>query len=367
MDNDRPIRVALDASFLEMAPSGIGSYVQCLAATLREIGPAHGVNLHLVNPHWPDDHVIRSRRARWELHDVGAAARALQPDLLHIPNFSAPFRAGVPFVATIHDVIPLVLPAYRTSPAMKAHLNLVTRNVRSARLVLTPSQAAAADIERVLGIPSSRVRVTPLGAPSVTRHPSAGDIAEVHQRLGIDGPYIFNVGGLDVRKNLPALIEALALVAPHIPDLRLVIAGTPHSENPAVFPPLQPVIDRHGLGKRVILTGRISDDDRSALYSGAAIYCTPSRYEGFGLTALEAMAHGVPVISSNATSLPEVVGDAGLLVDPDPANVAVAITRLVTDHALADRLRAAGLARAAGFTWERTALLTIAAYREALA
>jgi glycosyltransferase involved in cell wall biosynthesis len=174
------------------------------------------------------------------------------------------------------------------------------------------------------------------------------------------------MAGFDRRKNVPMLVRAFARSLISLPDdVALVLAGAPHSDNPTVFPPIEPVIRELGVGDRMVLTGRVTDADRVLLYQGAEGYVTPSAYEGFGLTPLEAMACGVPVIAANRTSLPEVVGDAGLLVEPELEAVAEAIVRLVTDRALRADLSRRGLARAAAFIWERTADLTVAAYREA--
>jgi glycosyltransferase involved in cell wall biosynthesis len=193
-------------------------------------------------------------------------------------------------------------------------------------------------------------------------------VGEVVRRFGVTGRYVFNVGGFDVRKNLPVLLEAFARVRTRLDEsLQLVIAGAPHSDNPAVFPSLAPVIQRLGIERAVILPGRISEEEKVALYQGAALYATPSLYEGFGLTALEAMACGVPTVAANRTSLPEVVGDGGLLVEPDAEAFAAAMFDILTNPARALELSANGMARAAAFTWQRTAQLTLAAYREVVA
>jgi glycosyltransferase involved in cell wall biosynthesis len=234
--------------------------------------------------------------------------------------------------------------------------------------VLTPSCAAARDIERVLKIPSSRIRVTPEAAGSEFRpaeNPTA--IREQLVRLGVTGRYIFNVGGLDARKNVPVLLEAFAQVRARLDEpLQLVVAGARHSDNPAVFPPLDPVVDRLGIRPHVLLPGRISEEEKLALYQGAALYATPSLYEGFGLTALEAMACGVPTIAANRTSLPEVVGDGGILAEPTAEALAAAMLEVLTDPLRTSKLRERGISRAAGFTWTRTAELTLDAYREVI-
>jgi glycosyltransferase involved in cell wall biosynthesis len=364
----------MDGSFLALPPSGTGTYVRCLSAALTNVDPA--LDLRLVMPDRTDpqsggliDRLRRDRRLRraaWELTGVARAARQVQPDLLHIPHFSAPFRPGCPLVVTIHDVIPLILPAYRASRAMRLHLAILRRTVRAARLILTPSQAAANDIARVFGLPPERIRVTPeAAAPECRPATDQNRVRESLRRMGVTGRYIFNVGGLDARKNLPVLLEAFARVRTRLDEpLQLVIAGAAHTDNPSVYPPLPPVIARLGIGPAVILPGRTGEEEKIALYQGAAVYATPSLYEGFGLTALEAMACGVPTIAANRTSLPEVVGDGGLLVEPDAEAFAAEMEGVLTNEEQAAALRTRGIERAATFTWERTAQLTLAAYRE---
>ncbi len=376
----------MDGSFLLLPPSGTGTYLRSLTQALVRIEPDLDIAL-LVPGLRPQNSVgtmtitppgrvetgglprlDRFRRLSWDLAGVALAARRARPELLHIPHATPPVGSRLPLVLTIHDVIPLVLPAYRATQAMRLRVAALRRAAPRARMVLTPSRAAADDIERLLRVPPSRIRVTPEAATA--GHVPATNAAAsraVASRHGIRGRYVFNVGGLDVRKNLPVLLEAFARALPHLEGpAQLVIAGAPHTNNPAVFPPLEPVVERLGLAERVVLTGFLSDADKLAFYQGAALYVTPSVYEGFGLTALEAMACGVPTIAANRTSLPEVVGDGGLLVEPEPDALATAVVDVLNTPALAAALRARGLARAATFSWDRTATLTLDAYREAL-
>ena len=199
--------------------------------------------------------------------------------------------------------------------------------------------------------------------------PATDDTARslVAATWGVHGRYLFNIGGFDRRKNLPLLIEAFAAAVPSLDDdVQLLIAGAPHTGNERVFPPLEPVIRQHGLDGRVVLTGRVSNEERTALYQAAHVYITPSEYEGFGLTPLEAMACGVPAIVADRTSLPEVVGDAGLCVEPAVDELARAIVSLMKDDALHDGLARRSLARARTFTWAEAARQTTEVYREAL-
>jgi glycosyltransferase involved in cell wall biosynthesis len=360
------VRVALESSFLSLPPSGTQTYLHGLIGGMRALDP--DFRLALLAPNAPlNGSVRRLRRAKWELLDVARTANREAFDLLHIPHFSAPVPRVSPLIVTIHDLIPLILPEYRASRAMRAHLAIVSRTVRRAELILTPSRSAKSDIVRVLGIPDAKVLVTPEAADHlVDRKPEREDIAVLRQ-YGISGRFAFNVGGLDVRKNLPALVEAFAKLRVKTEEkLQLVIAGERHSDNPFVYPPLQPAIERAGLAGSVKLIGRISEADKLALYRSAALYVSPSLYEGFGLTPLEAMTFGVPAIVANRTSLPEVVGDGGLCVEPDPDALAAAMLDVFTDPALAVTLRERALQRASQFSWRETARLTIDAYNAIL-
>ena len=370
------MRIAIDAQFRSLPPSGTGAYLEAL---LREL-PAVLSPDELVVVERPDNlsgrllpdrlrHDARLQRFAWESGGFAREAASQRPDLLHIPSLAAPIRTRTPFVVTIHDTIPFVLPAYRASAPMRAHLTLMKRTTRRATLVLTPSQAASDDIHSVLGIPRHRIRVTPEAAEDRFQPSLDGKLdAKVASAFGIDGPYIFNVGGLDVRKRIDLLIEAFAAARSSLPaNTKLVMGGKAHSGNAAVFPPIEPLIKRHGLADAVVLTGWLSEEQKVALYQGATLYATPSIYEGFGLTPLEAMACGTPVLAANRTSVPEVVGDAGLLLEPDVPAWRDALIAVFNDPVKRADLAARGLNRAAEFTWRRTAELTRDAYREAIA
>jgi glycosyltransferase involved in cell wall biosynthesis len=374
------VRVAIDGQFRSLPPSGTGAYLRFLTAALPAAAP--DIEWTVIDPaedrHWPRHVRIlpgavrnepRFRRFNWEALGFSKAAERLGGfDLLHIPSMAAPLRSRIPLVVTVHDAIPFALPEYRASKPMRAHLTLMRRNIARATLVLTPSKAAALDLVSLLGLPAGKIRVTPEAAdPSCTPDSDAAALESVKQRFGVTGPFCFNIGGLDVRKRVDLLVEAFARALPDLPaGSQLVIGGKAHSGNPVVYPPIEPVIDRFGVRDRVILTGWLSEAEKIALYQAATVYATPSIYEGFGLTALEAMACGTPVIAANRTSLPEVVGDAGILVEPDAPAITEALIRTMNDDALRDDLRARGLEQASRFSWAETARLTAAAYREAV-
>lgn len=367
------INVAIDGNFLALPFSGIGTYLQGLLDALRADEVTLGVKIRLIEPSpgrllHPGS---KQHRLLWDAFGIAGAVMGSgepKPELLHVPQMSAPLASPVPLVATIHDVIPFVMEDYRASRAMRLYTDVMARSVRKARRVIAPSESAKADIARVLGIPIERIAAIPEAAdPGLV--PAADNSARrlVMERWGVQGPYLFNIGGFDRRKNLPLLIEAFASAVPSIPgNAQLVVSGAPHTGNERVFPPLEPVIRQHGLETRVILTGRVTNEERRRLYQAAHVYITPSMYEGFGLTPLEAMACGVPAVVANRTSLPEVVGDAGLCVEPVVDDLAGAIVSLMTDDARREDLARRSLARAATFTWAEAARRTAEVYREAL-
>jgi glycosyltransferase involved in cell wall biosynthesis len=285
-----------------------------------------------------------------------------------MPFMAVPVMRPGPVVATVHDVIPYVMPEYRSPRAQRVNLAVARQMVRKAAAIITPSVHAATDVAEIFDVPLDRIWVTheaaderyfPLADP--------GQIQPVLDRFGLRGPYVFNIGGLDVRKNLPVLIRAFHHALPEIDaEVRLVIGGAAHSGNAVVFPPVEPLIRDLGLSDRIVMTGRIPEDAKVALMQGASLYVTPSLYEGFGLSALEAMACGVPLVASNRTSFPEIVGDGGLLVEPRVEPLAAAITSVLSDSILADGLRSRGLERARQFSWRKTAEETIAVYEHVL-
>ncbi len=368
-----PIHVAIDGNFLSLPHSGIGTYVRELARALVADRESLGIEIDLVQPRDGRFFKPGTRRHRfaWDAIGVSAAAITGKPRarLLHLPQMSAPIVAPFPCVVTIHDTIPLAMPEYRATRAMQVYLALMARTARQARHIIVPSQSAADDVRRVLGVACERISVIPEAASPDLKPDQTGTAEqEAQQRFRIPGPYLFNIGGFDTRKNLPLLLEAFAAALSSLPEgATLVIAGAPHSTNSRVYPPLEPVVERLGLGGKVLLTGRVSDEDRRLLYQGAAACVTPSVHEGFGLTPLEAMACGTPAIVANRTSLPEVVGDAGVVVEPEVDALANAMVRVVTDRNYRGELSLRGIERASLFSWTRAAEQTADVYRMVLA
>jgi glycosyltransferase involved in cell wall biosynthesis len=293
------------------------------------------------------------------------AARQDRLDLLHVTYTLSPWLP-CPAVVTVHDI------SYRTHPetfSLRDRLLLaaaVPRSMHRAARVITVSEAARRDIIRHYRLPAAKVVAIHNGVEETFRpvtDPAA--LAAVRARYGLPERYILAVGNLQPRKNLRRLIEAFAVLrAARGDDCRLVLVGQPfwrHEE-------LGRVVAAHGLGEAVIATGYVPAGDLPAIYSAATLFAYPSLYEGFGLPPLEAMACGTPVVASDTSSLPEVVGDAGLLVDPlDTVALARVLASVLDDAALRERLRQAGFARAAGFTWREAARRTLRVYELAMA
>ena len=237
--------------------------------------------------------------------------------------------------------------------------------------VVTSSEATRADLVELGIAPEERVFVTPLAAEPTVFYPRTDEkgLSLVRQRLGVPpgGPYLLAVGVRDVRKNLEAVVRAFAAIVrqERTRDLTLVLAGPP---GPGADRLAGVLDEARAAGARIVVTGFVSDEDLAVLYSGATALVIASLHEGFGLPVLEAMRCGTPVIVSNRGSLPEVSGDAAVVVDPaDLDALAQSILDVFRDSSLRERLRARGLARSAEFTWERSAEKTLAAYRSALA
>jgi len=278
---------------------------------------------------------------------------------LEFPFF---FKTGKS-VVTLHDVIPLALP-WAFPPRHRWVLTTAFARVRrQADLVIVPSTAAAEDVVRYLKMERERIIVIPMGCEP-RFHPVVNPvrIAEVRQRYALPDRYALFVGTLEPRKNIGTLLQAFARLRVERPpdDLKLVVAGGKGWGEVRFFATMETLEMR----EHVIFTGFVEDDDLPDLYRGAQMFVYPSLYEGFGLPILEAMACGVPVVTSSCSSLPEVAGNAALLTDPTrPDELAAAMSALVSDDALRAELRWKGIARAKNFTWEAVARQTLAVYR----
>jgi glycosyltransferase involved in cell wall biosynthesis len=282
-------------------------------------------------------------------------------DIFHSPDFVLPPVARAVKVLTIHDLSFLRVPEC-ADPRLRWYLGqVVPRSVGRADFLLADSESTRRDLVELLGVPPERVQVIYGGVDAMFAPvEDAEALRRAREKYARGRPFILAVGTLEPRKNYPTLIRAFARArqAARLPHA-LVIVG----RKGWVYEPIFAAVDDLGLHDEVIFPGFVPDEELPALYNAADVLVTPSFYEGFGLPALEAMACGTPVIVSDVSSLPEVVGEAGVRIDPrDEAGLAEAIVRVVGDSALRAGLREAGLRRAREFTWDRAARELLGVY-----
>ena len=305
----------------------------------------------------------RLRRYVWEQFELPLDLRRRRVALLHSPHYTSPLICTCPRVVTVHDLTFFLLPE-RFKATRRLPYQLATRAAsRFASRVIVPSESTAADLRRVLGTPAAKIAVTPEGAAAEFRPVDASQASDIASQYGLPPGYLLSLGTQEPNKNRRAIIEALAAMVAGGRDLHLAVVGGGGWRTETE----REQIEQLGLTSRIHYTGYVAQEDLAAVYSAASVFLFPSLHEGFGLAALEAMACGTPVVTSNTSSLPEVVGDAALMVDPRDSNeLATAIARILDEPELAQRLREAGPMRAAGFTWEACAEKTVSVYREVL-
>jgi glycosyltransferase involved in cell wall biosynthesis len=290
-----------------------------------------------------------------------AAARA-GVDLFHAPHYTLPLPLRCPAVVTVHDLIHIRFARFFPPGTALYARTVAGAAVRKARLVLVDSSHVRDDVAEILGVPGDRIRVAPLGVSGAFRRRTTAEVGRFLTGRGLPSDYVLYVGARKEHKNLALLIDALAKI-PRRSRPTLVISGSEWSAERRLA--------RHAA--RAAVSGSIrfsgpldTEDDLAHLYSGAALYLQPSLEEGFGLPPLEAMACGVPVLSSSAGALPETLGDAAVFLPPrDPDAWAGAIGEITGSADRREELARRGIARARAFTWERTARITMQAYREA--
>jgi glycosyltransferase involved in cell wall biosynthesis len=332
-------------------PIGLGTYAVNLLQALDRREDEH--EYFVYTPTWnevpPLGTRFRPRRSRalrgsraaltlWDQTVPPVAAARDRMDLLHyLHPAGPPFSPGCPVLVNLLDAIRWVVPGYRLPYPYDW---LERRAVRRADLILTLSESARTDIERVLGIPHAKIRVAYLGGPPLDSAPSSKE------------PYFLFVGGTEKRKNLAAVLEAFKSVEGY--ELRVVGANS-----------ASPVHDARRDQSGVRWLGFVGEEELVEQYRHATALVFPSRYEGFGLPVLEAMARRTPVIASNSSSIPEVAQGAAILVDPgDVEGLRDAMRRVAADETLREELTERGAEVVSGFSWDETARITVAAYEE---
>lgn len=315
-------------------------------------------------------HVITAsckRRILWTNWYIPPLLRRHHIDVYHaVCNFELPVRKMCRYVVTIHDLVPLFFPELVPRKHLLFFKLFMKRAAHTADLIITDSEHSKHDIVRRLAVPEEKIRVIFLGydAPYQEIHNQKA-IQNVLTRYGIRQPYLLFVGVIEPKKNLERLVDAFIMLRQNIVEgknLQLVIAGG----KGWFYEQLYRKVQRLRLENQILFTGFVPDDDLPYLYSGAELFVFPSIYEGFGLPVIEAMSYGTPVVTSNVSSLPEIAGDAGFLVDPNsPESISQGIATVLCDDSQRERMKQAGRLQSRKFSWQRTAEQTYNVYQEA--
>jgi len=364
------VRVVVDAHMVGSHETGNETYilnlvralaltgdVQCAAAVVA--GRSAGADLGRVKT------IALKPSNDWArlAFSLSSACRQWRAEILHV-TYVGPAHAPCPLVVSVHDSSFKRFPAFFSRRDRLLFATLVPRALREAAAVITLSKFAQAEILDCFPYLYGRVHATPLAAsPEFRPRDRSAAQARVGHWVRAGSRSVLAVGNLQPRKNLLRLIRAFGLVRAQVADVRLVIVGRPLWD----VEPLYSQVQKLGLMDDVAFTGYVTSDELVDLYNAADVFAYPSLYEGFGLPVLEAMACGTPVVASNTSSIPEVAGDAALLVDPyNEDEIAQSLLAVLDDPALAARLSAAGLRRAGTFSWQQTAAQTAAIYQHVL-
>jgi len=365
------MRVAIDTR--KIHDFGIGTYIRNLLRQLARIDrdteyvllcrePDLGIAAQL----GPNFRGVVEPSPNYSLREqihVPWVLRRERPDVYHAPHYVLPPAVRCRSVVTIHDCIHLMFPQYLPNRVAYAYARAsMWAAARCSNRILTVSEASKRDILHLFSVKPEKVVVV---YNAIDEHfsatPTDEHVARIRERYQLDHKFVLYVGNIKPHKNLVRLIEAFSQLRRTHDDLKLLIIGDEISKLPA----LRRAVHSNKLHKHVRFLGYLKDDTLTVLYRLASVFVFPSLYEGFGLPPLEAMASGTPVVTSNVSSLPEVTGDAAVLVDPyDVESIEDGMRRILDDPKLAADLRAKGLRRAREFSWERSVEKIQKVYRE---
>lgn len=370
------MRVLLDVSAVPTRPVGAGVYTINIA---RGLAARPEIELHLLTrrgdtPRWPaiapsaELHPLapnrRPTRLLWEQAAGPRVAQKIRPDVWHGPHYTMPLRSTVPTVVAMHDLTFFEHPEWHERSKVLYFRRMIGAAARRADVVIAGSNDAAEGLRARFHL-GGEIIVVHHGVDHARFAPRADDSADwaALAKHGVAHPYIAFASTIEPRKDVPNLVRAFALIAPAHPDLQLVLAG---GDGWGVAE-ARAAIEASGVATRILRPGYVDDATLAALFRRAEVIAYPSLFEGFGMPALEALASGAPLVTTSGSALEEVVGDAALLVPPaDTDALAAALASVLDDPGIAARLRAAGPAHAATFTWARSIDAHIDAYQHAI-
>jgi glycosyltransferase involved in cell wall biosynthesis len=374
-----PVKIGIDIR--RMTEFGVGTYIRNVVRTLarlddeatyfllgspekvKEIGPLPE-NFHPVALNQPE----RSLKGYWEFRNT---VELLRCDVVHIPNlFSAPRLLPCPYVMTVHDMLEHLSRARQQTGFWGAwHFYWTKRTLRGAARIFAVSKFTKTEIEKLFAIPPGRIEViyNAIDERFLHGHASLADRQVIVERYRVTYPFLLYAGRISPHKNVGRMIEAFSALKAELekdrafPDLKLIIIGDDLSGNPE----LRRTVVRSGMQNDVRFLGFVPIEVLRIFYDAAKIFVFPSLYEGFGLPPLEAMAHGTPVVTSNVSSLPEVVGDAAVLVHPENVfELMRALHRVLMDQPLREKMKELSYRQVTRFSWEKSVRRMIEVYRE---
>jgi glycosyltransferase involved in cell wall biosynthesis len=375
------VKIAIDIR--RMTEFGVGTYIRNVVRTLGRldcenrfflIGPPAKVReIGILPPNFVSVPLLAPERSFQGYREFRAKLKQIDCDLLHVPNlFSVPRRLPCPYVMTVHDMLEHMS---RTSGVggirRSLHFQLTRQVLRGAARIFAVSNFTRNEIEKLFGIPCDRIEVVynAIDERFLHGHATAADRDLIAKRYQVTYPYLLYAGRISAHKNVVRMIEAFSALKTELakdgllPDLKLIIIGDDLSGNPD----LRRTVVRSGVQNDVRFLGFVPIEVLRIFYDLAKVFVFPSLYEGFGLPPLEAMAHGTPVVTSNVSSLPEVVGKAAVLVNPENVfEIRRALHRVLTDQSFRDRLKDRGYEQAARFSWEISVRRILDIYRQVI-
>ncbi len=374
------MHVAVNAFFWNLPHSGSGQYTRQLVANLARL--VSDLKITLVYPERgeqsrpadvPPGVGVKSVPIRpghvgkviFEQIQYPRACKEIGATLAHVPYWGAPLRLSLPLAVTVHDLTTLLVPEYRRSASARLYRALVSASAKGADHVITDSFASKLDILEYLGIAERDVTAIYLAA-GPEYGPADNSLVDmaVLQKHQLPDFYVLYLGGYELHKNVTTLLLAYSYVGQALgTDYPLVLAGRRPKAGLPIVPDYEAYIRQLRIDEYVRWIGFVDEADKPVLYRNAEVFAFPSRYEGFGLPVLEAMASGTPVVTTDRGSLPEVIGDAGFALDADDARgMAGAIISLILEDDTRAEMKQRGLKQAAEFSWDKTAAATLMVY-----
>jgi len=373
------VKIAIDIR--RMTEFGVGTYIRNVVRTLGRLdleneylligSPARVEEIGVLPSNFHSVPLTAAERSLQGYREFRMALKRLECDLVHVPNlFSVPRARPCPYVMTVHDMLEHMARAREQSGFWRSvHFQLTRRVLRGAARIFAVSNFTKTEIEKLFEIPPDRIEVVynAIDERFLRGHASAADRQLIAQRYQVTYPFLLYAGRISPHKNVVRMIEAFSALKTALerdqiyPDLKLIIIGDDLSGNPD----LRRTVVRSGVQNDVRFLGFVPIEVLRIFYDEAKVFVFPSLYEGFGLPPLEAMAHGTPVVTSNVTSLPEVVGSAAVLVNPENVfEIMRALHRVLTDQALRNRLKERGYQQTAKFSWESSVRRIVDTYHQ---